>query len=229
MAEFPDNTDYQKLLGSVDFWIGGVLAEMGRYEEALMKYRAGLAGDSAQAIRDPRNAATRAGMAFSLARVGDMLLKLGEPGEALTTYQQSRAIRVAELRTDSTNLFKRFQVIEAQASVCRATAATAPARAGQECERAAELMDGTTLEPSNAGYRGYLAGAYSDLAEVYDSLGRRAPPEDRRPRRQTALELYRRSSAIWSDLDARGLINPADTGRVTAAKQAVARVEAALK
>ena len=83
VAEFPDNNDYQKLLGSVDFWIGGVLAEMGRYQEALMKYRAGLAGDSAQAIRDPRNAATRAGMAFSLARVGDMLLKLGKPGEAL--------------------------------------------------------------------------------------------------------------------------------------------------
>jgi hypothetical protein len=53
--------------------------------------------------------------------------------------------------------------------------------------------------------------------------------EDRRRRRLAALELYRRSSAIWSDLDARGLINPADTGRVTAAKQAVARVEAALK
>jgi eukaryotic-like serine/threonine-protein kinase len=229
VAEFPDNTDYQRLLGTVDFWIGGVLAEMGRYEEALVKYRTGLASDSAQAIRDPRNAATRAGMAFSLARVGDMLLKLGKPREALATYLESRTIRVGELRKDSTNLFKRFQVIEAQASVCRATAATAAARADQECQRTAELMDATTLEPSNAGYRGYLAGAYSDLAAVYDSLGRRATPEDRRPRRQTALELYRRSSAIWSDLDARGLINPADTGRVTAAKQAVARVEAALK
>ena len=229
LKEFPDNTDYQKLVGGIDFWIGGVLAEMGRYQEALAKYRGNLAGDSAQVARDPRNAASRAGMAFSLGRVGDMLLKLGKPAEALATYQQSRAIRAAELRADSTNLFKRFQVIESQANVCRATTATAPTRAGRECERAAELMNATTLEPSNAGYRGYLAGAYSDLAEVYDSLERRGAAEDRRRRRLAALELYRRSSAIWSDLDARRLVNPTDTGRVTAAKLAVARAEAALR
>jgi hypothetical protein len=90
-------------------------------------------------------------------------------------------------------------------------------------------MEATTLEPSNAGYRGYLAGAYSDLAEVYDSLERRGAPEDRRRQRQAALELYRRSSAIWSDLDARGLVNPADTGRVAAARQAVARAEGAVR
>ena len=229
VAESPGNNDYRKLLGTIDFWIGNVLAELGRYGEALAKYRAGLAGDSAQIVRDPGNAATRAGMAFSLTRVGDMLLKLGKPGEALAAYQQSRAIRVAELRQDSTNLFKRFQVIEAQAGVCRATAPTAPARADQECERATELMHGTTLEPSNAGYRGYLAGAYSDLAEVYDSLERRSAPEDRRRRHLAALDLYRRSSAIWSDLDARGLVNPTDTGRVTAAKRAVARAEGAAR
>jgi tetratricopeptide (TPR) repeat protein len=219
VTEFPDNNDYQALVANVDFWIGGVLADLGRYDEALVKYRGSLANDSAQIRRDPRNAAARAGLAFSLGRVGDMLLKLGKAGEALAVYGESRAIRVAELRKDSTNLFKRFQVIESQGSICRATAATAPARAERECERAAGLMHATSLEPSNAGYRGYLAGAYSDLAAVYESMGRRP----------AALELYRRSAAIWSDLDVRGLVNPTDTGRVTAAKQAVARVEAGLR
>jgi hypothetical protein len=167
-------------------------------------------------------------MAFSLARVGDMLLKLGRPDQALASYRESRKIRVAELRSDSTNLFKRFQMVEAQAGVCRATAAT-PARADPECDRAAELMRGISLEPSNAGYRGFLAGQLSDLAVVYDSLARRGAAEDGHRRRQAALELYRRSSAIWSDLDARGLVNPTDTGRVTAARQAVARAEAAVR
>jgi hypothetical protein len=90
-------------------------------------------------------------------------------------------------------------------------------------------MHATTLEPSNAGYRGYLAGAYSGLAEVYDSLGARGSPEDQRRRRLAALELYRGSSAIWTDLDARGLVNPADTGRVAAARQAVVRAERAVR
>jgi non-specific serine/threonine protein kinase/serine/threonine-protein kinase len=226
VAEFPDNGDYKGLVGTIDFWTGTVLAELGRYEEALAKYRLGLAGDSAQFVRDPKNALARAALGFTLSRVAEMLLRLGKPGEALAAFQQSRTIRAAELRQDSTNLFKRFQLIEAQAGVCRATVPTAPARADQECERAAELMRGTTLEPSNAGYRGFLAGQLTDLAEAYDSLGRRGGAEERRRRHLAALDLYRRSSAIWSDLDARGLVNPTDTGRVTAARQAVARAEA---
>jgi tetratricopeptide (TPR) repeat protein len=227
VAEFPDNSDYQKLVATIDYWTGTVLAELGRYQEALAKYRVGLAGDSAQVVRDPRNAAVRAGLAFSLSRVADMLLKLGKSGEALAAFQQSRAIRVNEFRQDSTNLFKRFQLIEAQAGVCRASAPTTPAQADQECERAAELMHGTTLEPSNAGYRGFLAGQYSDLAEAYDSLERHGAAEEQHRRHLAALDLYRRSSAIWSDLDARGLVNPTDTGRVTAARRAVARAERA--
>jgi tetratricopeptide (TPR) repeat protein len=227
VAEFPDNGDYKGLVGTIDFWTGTVLAELGRYEEALAKYRLGLAGDSAQIARDPKNALARAALGFTLSRVAVMLLRLGKPGEALAAFQQSRTIRAAELRQDSTNLFKRFQLIEAQAGVCRATVPTAPARADQECERAAELMRGTTLEPSNAGYRGFLAGQLSDLAEAYDSLERRGGAEERRRRHLAALDLYRRSSAIWSDLDARGLVNPPDTGRVTAAGQAVTRAESA--
>jgi hypothetical protein len=89
-------------------------------------------------------------------------------------------------------------------------------------------MHETSLDSSNAGYRGYLAGAYSDLAEVYDSLAARGAGADRGRRGRAALELYRRSSAIWSDLETRRLVNPTDTGRVSAARQAVARAEAAV-
>jgi hypothetical protein len=86
-------------------------------------------------------------------------------------------------------------------------------------------MRETALDSSNAGYRGYLAGAYSDLAGVYDSLALHGARSERGRRARTALELYRQSSAIWSDLEARKLVNPTDTGRVSAAKQAVARAE----
>ena len=80
--------------------------------------------------------------------------------------------------------------------------------------------------PTGLPFRRNLAGAYSDLAEVYDSLAARGGRADRGRRGRAALELYRRSSAIWSDLEVRGLVNPTDTGRVSAARQAVARAEA---
>jgi non-specific serine/threonine protein kinase/serine/threonine-protein kinase len=229
VSQFPNNTDYRRLLGASDYWIGSVLADMGRYREALARYQSGLSLDRAEIARDPKNAANRSGLGFTLVRTADMLLKLGRTREALAHYQEGLAIRSKELRADSTNLFKRFQLVEVQAGICRATAGLSVVRADSECGRAADLMRGTPLDPNNAGYRGYLAGQYSDLAAVYDSLAVRGAPGERRRHRLAALELYRESDAIWSDLDARKLINPTDTGRVTAAKRAVVRAEAALR
>jgi len=229
VAEFPDNTDYRHLQGASDYWIGEVLADMGRYREALQRFRSGLTVDSAQVRRDPRNAANWSGLAFSLARIGEMELKLHEPGKALASWRQSLVIRARELRSDSTNLFKRFQVVEGQSGICAALAALGPEQAEEECSRAASLMRGMALDSSNAGYRGYLAGAYSDLAVIYDSMAvHGSTGSDRHRRRVAALDLYRESAAIWSDLAARGLVNPTDTGRVTAAAAAVARTEAAV-
>jgi non-specific serine/threonine protein kinase/serine/threonine-protein kinase len=223
VSEFPDNADYQHLLGTSDYWIGLVLADMGRYQEALIRFRSRLPADSSLVASDPRNAANRSSLAFDLVRVGDMQLKLGKAKDALAVYQQSLAIRAANLSADSTNVDKRFQLLESQTSICRAAATLAPTRADQECDRAAALMHGTRLDPTNAGFRGYLAGAYSDLAEVYDSLATHGGLADRRQRHLAALDLYRESSSIWSDLEARGLVNPTDTGRVTAARRAVAQ------
>ena len=91
-------------------------------------------------------------------------------------------------------------------------------------------MNATELEPSNAGYRGYLAGQYMDMGQAYDSLT--AHPSvsgaDARRFQQAALDMYRRSSEIWTDLRDRRLVNPTDTARVSAAALAVARAEAAL-
>jgi len=229
VADFPDNADYQHLLGAVDYWIGMALADMGRYREALARFRSRLPVDSSLAASDPRNAANWSGLAFDLVRVSDMQLKLGQAAAALDGYRKSLAIRSDYLRSDSANLFKRIQLMESQAGICRAEAVLAPVRADRECGRAADLMRETALDPSNAGYRGYLAGAYSDLAVVYDSLAQYGGWTERRQRASTALELYRQSSAIWSDLEARKLVNPTDTGRVSAAKQAVARAEATVR
>jgi len=223
VAEFRDNADYQHLLGSADYWIGMVLADIGRYQEALDRFRAMVGPDSVLAARDPRNAANQSSLAFDLLRVGDMQLRLGRPADALATYRRSLAMSATILAADSTNLGKRFQLLESQTDICRATAVLAPTGADQECERAARLMGGIELDPANAGYRGYLAGKYSDLAAVYDTLASQSGRTQRRAR--TALELYRQSSAIWSDLEARKLVNPTDTGRVSAARLAVARAE----
>ena len=159
-----------------------------------------------------------------------MELRLGRPRQALPYYREANSIGVEQFRADSGNLFKRMQLMESQVKICRALGAVEPAGAEAECSRAIALMNGTVLEPSNAGYRGYLAGQYMDMGQAYDSLATHrsvTKPYDRRFR-VAALEMYRRSAEIWSDLHNRRLVNPTDTARVTAAVLAVARAEAAV-
>jgi tetratricopeptide (TPR) repeat protein len=229
-AEFPDNADYRGLVGTADFWIADVLAQLDRPAEALVIYRERLASGREEVRRDPKNAIARGGVSVTLIRVGDMELRLGRPRQALPYYREANTIGVEQFRADSGNLFKRMQLMESQVKICRALGAVEPAGAEAECSRATALMNGTVLEPSNAGYRGYLAGQYMDMGQAYDSLAiHRSVTKPYAQRfRVAALEMYRRSAGIWSDLHNRRLVNPTDTARVTAAVLAVARAEAAV-
>ena len=67
------------------------------------------------------------------------------------------------------------------------------------------------------------------MGRMYDSrVARPARQADVGRYREAALDMYRRSSQIWTDLHERGLLNPTDTARVGAAALAVSRAEAAL-
>jgi hypothetical protein len=83
------------------------------------------------------------------------------------------------------------------------------------------------VEPSHAFPRAFLAAAWSDMGEAYEKMAVRpatAEP-DRRDYRLAAMERHRRSHEIWSDLSARGLVSPVDTGRVSGAARALARTK----
>jgi hypothetical protein len=66
------------------------------------------------------------------------------------------------------------------------------------------------------------------MGEAYETLAGRSgsSEEGRRDYSLAAMERHRRSHEIWSDLMARELVSPVDTGLVSAAGRAVARAEA---
>lgn len=86
------------------------------------------------------------------------------------------------------------------------------------------------MEPDHAFPRAFLAAAWSAVGEAYETLagGGATAPADRRGYRLAARERHRRSHEIWSDLAARGLVSPVDTGLVTAAARCQTRAEVAL-
>jgi hypothetical protein len=140
----------------------------------------------------------------------------------------TRAVRghQRELRADTASLFNRLAVVEDLGRICKTLAVLGRPDASAACARATAFAEAISVEPGHAWPRAFLAATRTDVGTAYETLaGRPATSADRREYRLAAREQHRRSHEIWSDLHARGLVSPVDTGRVSAAAGAFARAQ----
>jgi tetratricopeptide (TPR) repeat protein len=216
VAEFPDNAEYERIAGAARYYMATVLGRMGRWQESLELFRRMLAAE-------PKSG-------FNQLRVGEALAHLGRHREALEYFQRALQFHIEDLHRDPGNLVNRLAVAGDDAWICKSLAALARPEAAAACAETAAFVDSTRVEADHAFPRAYFADIWFDLGEAHDILASRpaAPTAERGAHRIAALNMYRRSSKIWSDLAARKLVSPADTFRVTAAARAVERAEAAL-
>ena len=212
-AEFPDNATYAEAASSARYYEASVLGRMGRWEEALALHREGLAGDSTGS--------------FILCRIGEALGALGRDEEALGYLRRALSRHERELRADTASLFSRLAVVEDLARVCKVLARLGRPDAPATCARTTAFAEAIQVEPEHAFPRAFLAAAWTQMGEAYEHIAdrRETAAADRRRFRQAALETHRRSHRIWSDLSARGLVSPVDTGRVSTAARDAARAE----
>ena len=185
---------------------------MGRWEEALALHREGFAEDSTGS--------------FSC-RLGEALGALGRHEEALGYLRRALRGHERELRADTASLYNRLAVVEDRGRICRTLAVLGRSDAPAACAGAARFADGIAVEPAHAWPRAFLAAAWSNMGEAFETMAGRPgiATSDRMGFRLAAVDRYRRSSETWSDLKGRGLVSPVDTGRVSAAAHALARAE----
>ena len=212
-AEFPDNATYAELASSARYYEATVLGRLGRWEESLALHQEGLAADPTGS--------------FSLCRVGEALGALGRHEEAIGYLQRALRKHEEELRADTVSLFSRLAVVEDLGRICKTLAILGRPGAPAACGRTTAFAEAVAVDPSHAFPRAFLAAAWSDVGEAYETLAGRAAGSgaDREAYRIAARDRHRRSYDIWSDLGTRGLVSPADTGRLTMAARALARAE----
>jgi tetratricopeptide (TPR) repeat protein/tRNA A-37 threonylcarbamoyl transferase component Bud32 len=210
-AEFPDNATYAESNASARYYEATMLGRLGRWEASLAIFRKLLAENPAAS--------------FYLCRVGEALAALDRSEDALGYLQRALRRHEEELRADSVSLFTRLAIVEDLGRICKVVARLGRADASAACRRATTFTEGITVEPTHAFPRAFIAAAWSDMGEAYETLGRResAPLGERRTFLAAATDRHRRSHEIWIDLKARGLVSPVDTGRITASAAAVAR------
>jgi serine/threonine protein kinase/tetratricopeptide (TPR) repeat protein len=213
-AEFPDNATYAEAASTARYYEATVLGRMGRWKESLALHRESLAEDTTGS--------------FNLCRVGEALGALGRHEEALGYLRRALRKHERELRADSVSLFSRLAVVEDLGRVCKNLASLGRPDAPAACARVTRFAEAIVVEPSHAFPRAFLAAVWSDVGEAYETLAGRSggTEEGRRGYSLAARERHRRSHEIWSDLKARALVSPVDTGRISTAERAVARAEA---
>jgi tetratricopeptide (TPR) repeat protein len=213
-GEHPENQVYADNVSTARYYLASVLGRLGQWEEALGYHRQNLA-------QNPTGS-------FLNCRVGEALIALGRHEEALRYLQRALSQHALDLRADTVNLFRKLAVVEDEARICKTLARLGQPDAPDNCRRATRFMDAIEVEPEHAFPRAFMAAAWTNLGDAYEIMGTRsaAPAADRRSYRAAALDMRERSLTIWSDLEARKLVSPVDTGLITAARRAVANAKA---
>jgi eukaryotic-like serine/threonine-protein kinase len=211
-AEFPENATYAEAASTARYYEATVLGRLGWWEESLAIHLERLAQDTGP---------------FSYCRVGEALAALGRHREALGYLQRALRKHDQELRADTADLFKRLAVLEDRGRICKSLAKLRSPDAPAACTGATGFAEGITVDPTHAFPRAFLAAAWTDMGEAYETLARDvdASSGERRNFRLAAVERHRRSREIWLDLNTRGLVSPVDTGRVSAAERALAHAQ----
>jgi eukaryotic-like serine/threonine-protein kinase len=211
--EFPDNATYEDNAATAKYYLATVLGTLGRWKEALVLHRELMA-------RDPKSP--------FVCRVGEALSHLGRHEEALGYFRLALQRHHAQLRADTANLIRRLAVAEDDGRVCKTLATLGRPEAPTTCREASQSILKITVDSSYAFPRAFLAAVWTNLGEGYETLAGRAARSmpAHADYQRAAFLMHRRSLEIWTDLQARGVVSPVDTSRVSAAQRAVKRTQA---
>lgn len=227
-AEFPYNTDFKRLVGASYYWEADTLQQLDRTREALEAYLRCLAIEEELAAADP--SAYRG--AYSLVRVGNMLDRLGDHGQALDYYDRAHGNLAADVAGDPGNSWKRGMLIDVQAARCAAlTRLARHAAAPAVCADTETLIEQTSVEPTNAVIRASLARSYKTMADAFVAAAVESvtPLDQRLSRAQAAVGMYQRSVAIWSDMSSLDMLTEADEQEAAAVSASLRDAETAVR
>jgi non-specific serine/threonine protein kinase/serine/threonine-protein kinase len=227
-SEFPLNTDYQRLVAAGHYWEADTLRQLDRTREALQAYLRSLAIEEELAAADP--SAHRG--SYTMVRVGSMLDRLGDHGQALDYYNRAHRILAADVVGDPGNSWKRGMLIDVQASRCAALTRLARQTAVPAvCAHTETLIEETSVEPTNAVIRAALARSYTKMADAFvaAAVESASPPEQRLSRAQAAVGMYRKSVAIWSDMSGLDMLTEADEHEAAAVYASLRDAETAVQ
>ena len=194
--------------------IGGVLEAQGAIAKALVEYRSSLKVDRELAAADALDAARARDLAIDYTNLGDALLKASDTSGALENYHQALAIDRRLMDADPSDASARYYLVSDSYRLGDALLKSSKmGEAVAEYKLAASLAEKNShSDPENAVLRSELARVYAKLAKAHLAVARAGSLTERQKQATLAAahSSYRKSLAIWLDLQKRGAIKSND-------------------
>lgn len=194
--------------------IGGVLEARGSVNDALIEYRASLKVDRELETADPVDVARARDLAIDYTNLGDALLKTDHSSDAIQNYHQALSIDRRLMAADPSDASARYYLVFDSYRLGDALLKSARmSEAVAEYQHAALLAErNSRSDPENAMLRSELARVYSKLAKAHFAIATTGTLSARQKQSKLAAAHsgYRKSLAIWLDLQRRGAIQSND-------------------
>ena len=154
--------------------VAGGYAGLGRYAEALARFERARALIQALADEDPHDAPSRRALAVVLNKIGDVLVKTGDPKGALTRFREALALREALAPADPTNMLARSDLVGSYVRIGDLLAAAGEHKgASVEYRRALPILAALVAkDPRNTNTEADRAGVLARLADADTLMGR---------------------------------------------------------
>jgi non-specific serine/threonine protein kinase/serine/threonine-protein kinase len=197
VARDGSNADYRRLLSNTYQNDGEYRDFLDDPAGALESFRKKLALDERSVADDPRNVAAREDLAYANARIGDILAEGGANAEALPYREKSLALYQKLSSTSPESVILRYREAIARAGVAEVQAKLGRTDVAQrQSAQALAALERAPADPAVAWQRALTAQALMLVGHTYAAL-KDGP---------AACNSYGRSSAIWQDMEKRGIL-----------------------
>jgi len=181
---------------------------------------------------DPRDARAQRSLSIADNKLGDALAAKRHFAAAQARYGAALALQGALAERDPANVEVRRDLANTHNRIGEALLAEGrPQAAVDSLRRGLALREWLVArDPQNVFARRDPAISYANLADVHQRLAQAAgTAAERRDHRREALGLYRRSLALWTDIQARGGLKPYDRPEMDRVRKAVRDCAEALR
>jgi non-specific serine/threonine protein kinase/serine/threonine-protein kinase len=201
--------------------------------EGLDSYRRSVAMLEALTTADQTNARAQRVLSMAESRLGDALMTTGDHHGAIEALSKVLLIREKLSEADPQNTQALFDLATSQAHLADVFSQSGQAAQGKQLglKALAELQSLVSLDATDLIFLRNLGLCYSVVAQAQSALASisQAPASARLQQWKEARDLYQKALSIFTDLQQRGALRPADSDEMTEMAGSIAACEEAMR